>query len=93
MKKSKVYADLGQQNGFGPISMHIRRASPPALSSVCYSAKNISHIQVLVTNFFPIPLIKLKLVLQIHGGRLVIPTHVDQSNYLATNREQSIYTI
>jgi hypothetical protein len=39
MKKNKVYANLGQQNGFGPILIHIIRASPPKLSSVCNSAK------------------------------------------------------
>jgi hypothetical protein len=36
--------------------------------------------------FFPTPCIKLKLGLQI-GGRLLIATHLDQSNYL-TNQQQ-----
>jgi hypothetical protein len=44
--------------------------------------KNISYIQVLVTNFFPPRPIKLKRGLQV-GGRLLIATHLEQSNYLA----------
>jgi hypothetical protein len=44
------------------------RASPPTLS--VWPCKNIFHIQVLVTNFFPIPPIKLKL--GIVSGRLLI---------------------
>jgi len=59
------------------------RASPPTLSM--WPCKNISHIQVLVTNFFPTPPIKLKLGLQV-GGRLLITTHLDQSNYLANQK-------
>jgi hypothetical protein len=47
--------------------------------------KHISHIQVLVTDFFPTPPIKLKLGLQV-GGRLVIATHWDQSNYLGNQK-------
>jgi hypothetical protein len=40
MKKTKVYADLGQQKMvLGPILMHITRASPPTLSSACHAAK------------------------------------------------------
>jgi hypothetical protein len=42
-----------------------------------WPCKNISHIQVLVTNFFPTPPIKLKLGLQV-GGRLLIATQMDQ---------------
>ncbi len=41
----------------------------------------IFHIQVLVTNFFPTPPIKLELGLQI-GGRLLIQTQLDRPNYL-----------
>jgi hypothetical protein len=40
-------------------SKFVIRASPPSIS-VCDSAKNVSHIQVLVTNLFPTPPIKLK---------------------------------
>jgi len=47
--------------------------------------KYFSHPS-LVIYFFPTPPIKLKLGLQIHG-RLLIPTHMDQSNYL-TNQQQ-----
>jgi hypothetical protein len=36
--------------------------------------------------FFPTPPIKLKLGFQI-GGRLLIATHLDQSNYLANDRQ------
>ncbi len=45
-----------------------------------------THIQVLVrlTNRFPTPPIKLKLGLQV-GGRLLIATHLDQSNYIAVH--------
>jgi len=62
------------------------RASPAVLSM--WPCKNISHIQVLVTFFFPTPPIKLKLGLQT-GGSLLIATHLDQSNYLA-NQKQTI---
>ncbi len=41
-----------------------------------------------ISNFFPTPPIKLKLGLQI-GGRLLIATHLDQSNFLA-NQQQVI---
>ncbi len=60
------------------------RASPPTLS--LWPCKNISHIQVLVANFFPTPEIKLKLGLQV-GGRLLLATHLDQSNSV-TNQKQ-----
>jgi hypothetical protein len=40
MKKEEVYVDLGQQNGFGLILIHIIRAiSTNAQLSVCNSAK------------------------------------------------------
>ncbi len=52
------------------------RASPPTLSM--WPSKHISHIQVLVTNFFPTPQIKLKLGLHVRG-RLLLATHLDQS--------------
>jgi hypothetical protein len=42
----------------------------------------MSHIQVLDTNFFPTPPIKVKLGVLV-GGRLLLATHLDQSNYLA----------
>ncbi len=60
----------------------IFRASPEVLSM--WPWKNVSHIPVLV----PIQPIKLKLGLQI-GGRLLIATHLDQSNYVDNiiNRE------
>jgi hypothetical protein len=48
--------------------------------------QSISHIQVLVTNFFPTQPIKLELGLQI-GGRLLIQTHLDQSNYVPHQEE------
>ncbi len=63
------------------------RASPPTLSM--WPCKNISHIQVLVTNFFPTPPIKLKLGLQV-GGRLLITTHLDQTNYLANQKRGAV---
>jgi len=49
----------------------------------------VSHIQVLVTNFFPTPPIKLKLGLQ-GGRRLLIATHLDQSNYLANEKQGAV---
>jgi len=49
--------------------------------------KYFSHLS-LVTFFFPTPPIKLKLGLQI-GGRLLIATHLDKSNYL-TNQQQAL---
>jgi hypothetical protein len=63
------------------------RASPPMLS--IWPCTNISHIRVLVTNFFPTPPIKLKLWLEV-GGRLVIATHLDQSNYLANQKQGAL---
>ncbi len=52
--------------------------------------KNISHIQVFVTNFLPTPSIKLKLGLQV-GGRLLIATHLDQSNYPANQKQGAVH--
>jgi hypothetical protein len=60
------------------------RASPPMLSM--WPCKNISHIQVLVTNSFPTP---LTMWLEV-GGRLVIATHLDQSNYLANHKQGAL---
>jgi hypothetical protein len=60
--------------------------------SVCDSA-NIcdSHIQVLLTNFFPTSPIKLKLRLKQVGGTLLIATtHLDQSNYLPNQKQRAI---
>jgi hypothetical protein len=50
-----------------------------------------THIQVLVrlTNRFPTPPIKLKLELQV-GGRLLIATHLDQSNYIANQKQGAV---
>jgi hypothetical protein len=47
--------------------------------------KYFSHPS-LVTFFFPTPPIKLKLGLQI-GGRLLIATHLDKSNYVANQQQ------
>jgi hypothetical protein len=49
----------------------------------------ISHIQALVINFFPTPPIKLKLRLKV-CGRLLIATHLDQSNYLANEKQGAV---
>jgi hypothetical protein len=46
--------------------------------------KYFSHPSVVIYSF-PTPHIKLKLQLQM-GGRLVIATHLDQSNYLANQQ-------
>jgi hypothetical protein len=62
------------------------RASPQTLSM--WPCKNISHIQVLVTNVFPTPQIKLKRGLQV-GGWSLLATHLDQSNYV-TNQRQGV---
>ncbi len=51
--------------------------------------RNISEIQVLVTNFFRTSHIKLKLGLQV-GARLQIATHSDQSNYLANKKQEAV---
>jgi hypothetical protein len=60
------------------------RASSGMLSM--QSCRKISHIQALVINFFPTPPIKLKLRLKV-CGRLIIATHLDQSNYLANEKQ------
>jgi hypothetical protein len=65
------------------------RASPPTLSM--WPCWKISHIQVLSSNFFPTPPIKLKLGLQVNG-RLLIATHLDQSNYLANQKQGPVNT-
>ncbi len=51
--------------------------------------RNIFDIQVLVTNFFRAPHIKLKLGLEV-VGRLQIATHSDQSNYLANQKQAAV---
>jgi hypothetical protein len=53
------------------------------------TCKNLSHIQVLVIYFIPTPPIKLKLELQT-GGRLLIATHLDQSNYPANQEQEAV---
>jgi hypothetical protein len=63
------------------------RGSTQTLSMWHY--KSISHITVLDTNFFPIPPIKLKLGLQA-DERLLIATHLDQSNYLAKQKQGTV---
>ncbi len=64
------------------------RASPPTLSM--RPCENMSHIQVLVdTNFFPTPPIKVKLGVLV-DGRLLIATHLDQSNYLANQKQRTV---
>jgi hypothetical protein len=52
-------------------------------------SKNISGIQVLVINFFSTPPIKLKLGLQV-GGRLLLATDLDQSSYLANQKQGAV---
>ncbi len=49
----------------------------------------VSHIQVLVSYFFPTPCIKLKLGLQICGRQLIV-SHLDQSNYLANQKQGAV---
>jgi hypothetical protein len=56
---------------------------------MCDPAKIIPHIQVLVIYCFPTPPRKLKLGLQI-GGRLLIAIHLDQSNYLANQKQGAV---
>ncbi len=63
------------------------RASPAGLG--IWPWENISHIQVLLTYFFPTPPISLKMGVQI-GGRLLIATHLDQSNYLANQKQGAV---
>ncbi len=45
----------------------------------------------MVTNFFPAPSINLKLGLRV-GGRLLIATYLDQSNYLANQKHGAVNT-
>jgi hypothetical protein len=54
-----------------------------------WPCKNISHITVLVTNCFPTPPIKLKLGQRVEE-RLLIATHLDQSNYLANQKQGAV---
>jgi len=65
----------------------ILRASPPTFSM--WPCKHFSHIQVLVPNFFPTPPRKLNPGGQ-GGGRLQITTHLDQSNYLANQKQGAV---
>jgi hypothetical protein len=60
-----------------------------ALSLPMWPCKNISHIQVLVTNFFPTLPMKLNLGLQV-GDRLLIATHLHPSNYLANQKQGAV---
>jgi hypothetical protein len=55
--------------------------------SVCDPAK--LFLTFFITNFFPTPPIKLKLGLQV-GSRLLRATHLDQSNYLANQKQGSV---
>jgi len=63
------------------------RASPRMLSM--QPCTKISNIQALVINFFPTPPIKLKWRLKA-CGRLLIATHLDQSNYLANEKQGAV---
>jgi hypothetical protein len=93
MKKNKVYADLAQQNWFwADINAHSKSISTNTQLNMQRPCKNISHIQVLVTHFFSTPLIKLKLGLQVHGERLLVPTHLDQSNNPNNSKKGRIIT-
>ncbi len=67
----------------------IRVSSSSSLIRAVLRMWNISHIQVLVTYFFPTTPIKLKLGLQI-CGRLLIATHLDQSNYLDNQKQGAV---
>jgi hypothetical protein len=76
--------------------LHVR-ASPPMLTTLPNSfshpsfsyGQNVSHIQVLVTIAFSTPPIKLKLGLQVRE-RLLIATHLDQSNYLPNQKQGAV---
>ncbi len=63
------------------------RASPAVLS--IWPCKNISHIQVLGIYLLPTLSIQLKLGLQI-GRRLLVATHLDESNYLANQKQGAV---
>jgi hypothetical protein len=86
-----TYLHLGQGAGMGCLLW------PPTPSSIRESSvvlrmgpyKNISHIQVLITSFLSKPTHKPKLSLQI-GGRLLIATHLEQSNYLANQTQGAV---
>ncbi len=67
----------------------VRRAAQSVL--IMWPCRDISHIQVLFFYLFPTPPIKLKLGLHI-GQRLLIGTHLDQSNYLA-NQQQVLHAL
>jgi hypothetical protein len=69
------------------LSTRLLEESPEVLNMG--PCKNISQIQVPVIYFFPTPPIKLKLGLQI-GGRLLMAIRLDQSNYLANQKQGAI---
>ncbi len=68
------------------LSTRLLEKSPEVLNME--PCKNISQIQVSVIYFFPTPPIKLKLGLQIDGKLMAI--HLDQSNYLANQKQGAI---
>jgi hypothetical protein len=65
----------------------ILRASSPTFRM--WPCKHFSHIQVLVPNFFPTLPRKLNPGGQV-GRRLQIATHLDQSNYLANQKQGAV---
>jgi hypothetical protein len=71
---------------FVTATVHVR-ASPAVLSM--WPCKNISHIQILGIYLLPTLSIQLKLGLQI-GGRPLVATHLDESNYLVNQKQGAV---
>jgi len=71
-----------------PAGVQFKRSRPSRVSptKLRWACQNVSHVQLLVANFFPTPPIKLKLGLQV-SGRLLIATHLDESDYLANQKQ------
>jgi len=64
-------------------------ASPAVL---CNPVKKYFSHPSLVIYFFPTPTLKLKLGLR-RGGKLLIATHLNQSNYLANQQQVSGFAV
>jgi hypothetical protein len=91
MKKNQSLCRFGAAKWFWTaINAHNKSISTNTQLSMRWPWKNISHIQVLVTHFFPTPLIKLKLGLQVTWCETANSNPLGPINYLANQKQGTV---